>query len=65
MKMKINIEKILKTQAATIDEAIEKYIPRYFSEDALVFKLSHPQFAISFRALNKTIAEPIWEFLDR
>lgn len=65
IQMKVNIEKILKTQAATIDEAIEKYIPRYFSEDALVFKLSNPQFTISFRALDKTIAEPIWEFLDR
>lgn len=63
--MKIDIKKILKTQATTIDKAIEKYIPRHFSEEALVFKLNHPQFAISLNALDKTIAEPIWEFLDR
>jgi geranylgeranyl pyrophosphate synthase len=63
--MKIEVEKFLEQQVAIIDEMIEKYIPRKFAKDAVVFKLSPPRYAYNFEALNKAIAEPIWEFLDR
>jgi geranylgeranyl diphosphate synthase type I len=61
----MEIEEILGKQAAVIDEMIEKYIPREFVKDTLVFKLSPPRYAYNLKALNRAIAEPIWEFLDR
>jgi len=59
------MERFLEEKAAIIDKIIEKYIPRKFSEKAILFKLNPPQYACNLEALNKTIAEPIWEFLDR
>ncbi len=61
----MDIEKILKQKAAIIDKAIEKYIPRKFSKDAVLFKINPPRFAYNLEAINRAIAEPIWEFLDR
>jgi len=63
--MEISVEKFLEQQVAIIDKMIEKYIPRKFGKDAVVFRLSPPRYAYNFEALNKAIAEPIWEFLDR
>ena len=63
--MEIKVEKFLKKQGSVIDEMIEKYIPRKFEKDAVVFKLNPPRYAYNLEALNKAIAEPIWEFLDR
>lgn len=59
------MEKFLEKQVGIIDRMIEKYIPRKFREDAVVFSLSPPRYAYNLEALNKAIAEPIWEFLDR
>ncbi|NWF87144.1 polyprenyl synthetase family protein [Candidatus Bathyarchaeota archaeon] len=61
----MDIERFLEKKAALIDKVIEKYIPRKFSEKAILFKLNPPQYTYNLDALNKTIAEPIWEFLDR
>jgi len=61
----MEIEKFLEKQVSVIDELIEKYIPRKFTKDADIFKLSVPRYAYNLEALNKAIAEPIWEFLDR
>jgi geranylgeranyl pyrophosphate synthase len=61
----LDIEKFLEKKATLIDNAIEKYIPRTFSERAILFKINPPNYAYNLKALNKTIAEPIWEFLDR
>jgi len=61
----LNIEDFLKENAAKIDKAIEKYIPRKFDENSLLFKLIPPRYAYNVKALNKAIAEPFWEFLDR
>ncbi|MDH5448048.1 MAG: polyprenyl synthetase family protein [Candidatus Bathyarchaeota archaeon] len=63
--MEIGVEKFLEKQVAVIDEMIEKYIPRKFEKDAVVFDLSAPRYAYNLEALDKAIAEPIWEFLDR
>ncbi|MGQ9530521.1 MAG: polyprenyl synthetase family protein [Candidatus Bathycorpusculaceae bacterium] len=59
------MEKFLEEKAALIDKAIEKYIPRKFTKESLVFKLNQPRYSYNLEALNKAIAEPIWEFLDR
>jgi geranylgeranyl pyrophosphate synthase len=61
----LDVEKFLEEKAALIDKAIEKYIPRKFTKDSIVFKLNPPRHAYNLEALNKAIAEPIWEFLER
>ncbi|MDH5779348.1 MAG: polyprenyl synthetase family protein [Candidatus Bathyarchaeota archaeon] len=62
---KISIENILEEKAPIIDKAIEKYIPRRYDKDSLVFTLGPPRFEYHLQALNKAVAEPVWEFLDR
>lgn len=59
------MEKFLNEKAALIDKTIEKYIPRKFTKDSIIFKLNPPSHSYNLEALNKAIAEPIWEFLER
>jgi geranylgeranyl pyrophosphate synthase len=61
----VDIEKFLEEKASLIDKAIEKYIPREFSEKSILFKVNPPKYSSNLEALNKGIAEPIWEILDR
>jgi geranylgeranyl pyrophosphate synthase len=65
MDIRADIEKILKERARLIDCHIEKYVPREYREDSLLFKISPPRYRLDIEALNKTIAKPFWEFLDR
>lgn len=61
----MDIERILLEKAPIINKAIEKYIPRVFSKDNFIFKLNPPRFSYNLETLNKAIAEPIWDLLDR
>jgi len=61
----LDIDKFLKEKAASIDKVIEKYIPRIFSKNAVLFGINPPHYAYNLEALNKAVADPIWEFLDR
>jgi geranylgeranyl pyrophosphate synthase len=61
----LGIEEFLEKQVGIIDKTIAKYIPRKFEKDSVVFELSPPQYSYNIEALDKAIAEPIWEFLDR
>ncbi|MEM2959969.1 MAG: polyprenyl synthetase family protein [Candidatus Bathyarchaeia archaeon] len=61
----ISIEKVLEEKAKLIDVYIEKYIPRVFSQDSLIFRIIPPKYRLDLEALNKAISEPIWDFLDR
>jgi len=61
----LEIEKFLEEKAALIDKVIEKYVPRIFSEKAVLFRINPPRYAYNVGALNKAVAEPIWEFLNR
>jgi geranylgeranyl pyrophosphate synthase len=63
--MSQEIEELLGKQASKISIAIEKYIPREFEKNSTVFILNPPVYACDLEALNKAIADPIWEFLDR
>jgi len=65
MEMNHRIEKILEEKAKLIDKCIEKYVPRKITEDWILFKISPPKGELDLQALNKTILEPFWEFLDR
>ena len=61
----MDIQKFLEEKAALIDKVIEKYIPRIFSENAVLFRINPPNYAYDLEPLNKAIAEPVWEFLAR
>jgi geranylgeranyl diphosphate synthase type I len=61
----LDIELFLEEKAPLIDRAIEKYIPRKFSKDAVLFKVNPPMYSYNLEPLNKAIAEPIWDMLDR
>lgn len=61
----MNIETYLTEKAPLIDKTIEKYIPRKFTRDAVLFKVDPPKFCCNLETLNKAIAEPIWDMLDR
>jgi geranylgeranyl pyrophosphate synthase len=63
--LSLDIEKFLEEKAPIINKAIEKYIPRIFSKRAVIFKVSPPRYAYNIEAINRAVAEPIWEFLDR
>jgi geranylgeranyl pyrophosphate synthase len=61
----LDIDKFLEEQAPLIDKAIEKYIPRKFSRDAILFKVNPPRHSYNLKTLNVAVADPIWEILDR
>jgi geranylgeranyl pyrophosphate synthase len=61
----MDIEELLREKAPLINKAVEKYIPRVFSKNAVLFKLSPPRYSYNLETLNKAIADPVWEFLDR
>jgi geranylgeranyl pyrophosphate synthase len=63
--MEINIEKILEEKAGTIDKLIELYIPKNLDKSSLIFSLSPPKYEYNLDELNKTLTEPIWDFLNR
>jgi len=63
--MNQNVQELLSNQASKINSAVEKYIPRKFEKKSTVFTLNPPLYSYDLEALNKTIADPIWEFLDR
>jgi geranylgeranyl diphosphate synthase, type I len=61
----VDIEKFLEDIAPLIDKAIEKYIPRKFTKKAVLFKVNPPIYSYTLEPLNKAIAEPVWDMLDR
>lgn len=61
----MDLERFLAEKAVLIDKTIEKYIPRVFSENSAVFKCSPPTYAYNLEPINKAVADPIWEFLER
>jgi geranylgeranyl diphosphate synthase type I len=61
----LEIEKLLEKKAALIDKTIERYIPRQFSNNSVIFQVNSPRYAYNLETINKALAEPIWEFLDR
>ena len=46
----MDIEKFLAETAPLIDKAIEKYIPRKFSEKAILFKVNPPRHSCNMEA---------------
>lgn len=63
--MEMDIKKFLDEKASVIDRMIERYIPRKYNKDSLILTLGPPRYECNLEAVNKAIAEPIWDFLDR
>lgn len=63
--MAVDIKKILAEQAPTIDKIIEKWIPKKYDSNFMNASFGEPKFKYNVDCINKTIAEPIWEFLSR
>ena len=61
----MDIEKYLEETAPLIDKTIEKYLPRKFSKDAVLFKVTPPIYSYTLEPINKAVADPIWDMLDR
>ncbi|MBS7633953.1 polyprenyl synthetase family protein [Candidatus Bathyarchaeota archaeon] len=60
-----NVEEILESYAKLVDERIEKYVPRKFTDKSLLFRIVPPKYRLDLEAVNRSISEPLWEFLDR
>ncbi len=63
--METSIKKLLKDNALVFDRALEKLIPRAYTDKSLIQTLGPPHYDYSPEAINRALAEPIWEFLDR
>lgn len=61
----MDVQEFLEQKADLIDKVIERYIPRTFSEDAVLYRINPPRYTCDHQTLNQTVADPIWEFLDR
>jgi geranylgeranyl pyrophosphate synthase len=61
----LNIEKFLEEKAPLVDKAIEKYIPRKFTKNSLLFQVIPPVYSYNLQAIDKAIVDPIWDMLDR
>ncbi len=61
----MDIEKYLAEKAPLIDKTIEKYLPRQFTPDAIIFHVDRPKYCCNVETINKAIAEPMWDMLDR
>jgi len=64
-ELDLSFEDFLEKNAPIVDKTIEKYIPRILSKKAILFRVSGPRYAYNLEALNRAVADPIWEFLDR
>lgn len=60
-----DVEEILESYAKLVDERIEKYMPRKFTDKSLLFRIVPPKYRLDLEAVNRSICEPLWEFLDR
>ncbi len=57
--------KFLEEKKALIDEMLRKYIPGKFDKAHVEWLLGKPSYDYTTKPLDKALAEPIWDFLDR
>lgn len=63
--MAVDIKKVLAEQAPAIDKIIEKWIPKKYDAAFMDFAFGKAKYKYNLDCINKTVAEPIWEFLGR
>ncbi len=61
----MDIEAILDERSRYVDAIIERYIPRAFDEQSLRNSFGPPRYEYNVEAANRSMAEPIWDLLDR
>ncbi|MFH1420744.1 MAG: polyprenyl synthetase family protein [Candidatus Aenigmatarchaeota archaeon] len=61
----IDIMKILEEKKPIIDAIIEKYIPRTYDVEKMVFSAGAPKYGYNVDAANESISKPVWDLLDR
>ncbi|HLD81562.1 MAG TPA: polyprenyl synthetase family protein [archaeon] len=64
-KKGVDIEGILREKAPVIDRIIGKFIPQKIDAAYLEFACGKTKYEFDYKALNKTLAEPLWELLKR
>ncbi len=60
-----DIISVLKSKKPEIDKMLEKYAPREYDEECMEFVCGKPEYEYDLKAINETIAKPMWDFLDR
>ena len=63
--MAADIKKILEEKSIIINKTIEKWLPRKFDEKYLEFMIGAPRYKYNVETMNKTIADPFWDYMDR
>lgn len=61
----LSIDKFLETKKKGIDKEMEKIFPKKITQKWLRESLGKPDYAYDEKTLNKSLAEPIWDFLER
>ncbi len=59
------IEEFLEKSSAEINREIEKFFPRRFSKKWLEHAFGKAEFGFDLDTLDRAIAVPVWDFLDR
>jgi geranylgeranyl diphosphate synthase type I len=58
-------EAVLDEKKKEIDAIIERWVPRAFDSDSLAHMCGKPRYAYDAESATKSIADPIWDILDR
>ncbi len=61
----MDIKKYLERKKPLIDKEIEKVLPRKLSEKWLEHTLGKAKYTYDIETINKSLAEPIWDLVDR
>jgi geranylgeranyl pyrophosphate synthase len=61
----IDVKKMLLEKKPFIDKIIEKYVPKNYTEESLIFASGKPRYAYNTEAPNKALSEPIWDMMAR
>jgi geranylgeranyl pyrophosphate synthase len=61
----LDIKQLLLEKKPLIDKTIEKWLPRKFDEKTLEQICGKPRYKFDVETLQRTIADPFWDFLDR
>ena len=61
----MDINAYLQGKKKLIDSVLEKYVPREFKKKDLENLLGKEKYSFDIISSNKTISEPVWDFLDR